>query len=133
MKLLLDTHIWAWSVLCQEKIRRQVRRHLDNPKNELYFSPISIWEAHLLERRGKLRLKPSFSEWLDQALQRVPLHEAEAPLNFAVAAEACRIPLRRPDLGDLFLAATASEFDLTLVTDDSQFIQCDWLRVLPND
>ena len=54
MKLLLDTHVWLWSLDHPEKLSRAVRRQLDSPKNELYLSPISIWEASLLERRGKL-------------------------------------------------------------------------------
>jgi PIN domain nuclease of toxin-antitoxin system len=93
VKLLLGTHIWVWSVLRPEKIRRKVRRHLDNPKNELYLSPISIWEAHLLERRSKLRLKRGFAEWVDQALRQIRLRKA--PLNFAVAAESRRTQLRQ--------------------------------------
>jgi len=131
MRLLLDTHIWIWSLTCPQKVSRAVRREIEKPANELYLSPVSVWEAHHLERRGKLRVKQSFSEWLDQVFARVPLREA--PFNFAVAAEASRIQLPRGDLGDIFLAATASVFDLTLVTADMQLIDCAWLKTLAND
>jgi predicted nucleic acid-binding protein len=57
----------------------------------------------------------------------------EAPFSFAVAAEASRIELPQADLGDLFLAATASVFDLTLVTADAQLKGCTWLKTLAND
>src|ERR1700722_20643733 len=106
MKLLLDTHIWIWALERPEKLTRPVRRQLENPKNERYLSPISIWEAHHLERRKRLRMRKGFSEWLDQVFLQVPL--LEAPFNFAVAIEASRIELPQADLGDLFLAATAS-------------------------
>ena len=131
MKLLLDTHIWIWSLFRRERITGTVLRQLENPKNELYLSPISIWEAHLLDRRGRLHLKGTFSEWLPQALVQGPFREA--PFNFAVAAEAARIQLPQNDMGDLFLAATASVFDLTVVTSDSQFIDCKWLKTLANE
>ncbi len=131
VKLLLDTHIWLWALNRPEKLSRTVKRLLENPRNELYVSPISIWEAHHLERRKRLRMNLAFPEWLDQVLVRVPVREA--PFNFAVAAEASRIELPQPDLGDLFLAATASVFGLTLVTADSQLLQCAWLKTLAND
>lgn len=73
--------------------------------NELYLSPVSIWEA------------------------RVPLREA--PFTFAVAAAASRIELPQSDVGDIFLAAMAAAVDLTLVTSDSQPLGCSWLKTLP--
>lgn len=130
MKLLLDTHIWIWAVERPGKLSLRVRRQLENPRNELYLSPISIWEAHHLERRKRVRAKHGFSEWLDRVFLQMPV--LEAPLNFAVAAEASRLQLPQPDLGDVFLAATASVFDLTLVTADAQLIACGWLKTLPN-
>ncbi len=84
-----------------------------------------------MERRKKLRVKPNFTGWLDQVLSRTPIREA--PFNFAVAAEASRIQLPQADLGDIFLAATALIFDLTLVTADAQLIECSWLKTLSND
>jgi predicted nucleic acid-binding protein len=63
-------------------------------------------------------------------MAQVPLREA--PFTFAVARDASRIELPQSDLGDIFLAATALVFDLTLVTADSQLLACSWLRTLPN-
>jgi hypothetical protein len=54
-------------------------------------------------------------------------------LSRAVAAEASQIQLPHADLGATFLAATASVFDLTLVTADIQLIQCRWLKTLANN
>lgn len=131
MKFLLDTHIWIRLLRSPETLNRAVRRQIENQKNELYLSPISIWEAHLLERKGKLHLRPTFSAWLEDALAKVPVREA--PFNFAIAAEVSRIDLPQSDLGDVFLAATASVFDLTLITADRQLIECSWLKTLANE
>lgn len=131
MNLLLDTHIWIWALQSPEKLSRKVRRELERPGNELHLSPVSVWEAHHLEKRKRLRLPQGFSQWLAEVLSHVPL--IEAPFTFAVAAEASRIALPQADLGDLFLAATASVFNLTLVTSDSQLLACSWLKTLAND
>ena len=50
MKLLLDTHIWIWLISQPEKLSRAVSREIENPKNEFYLSPISIWEAGHMAR-----------------------------------------------------------------------------------
>ncbi len=131
MKLLLDTHIWIWALHSPEKLDRKVRRELERTANELYLSPVSIWEAHHLERRRKLRAPGGFSQWLNEVLPRVPLREA--PFTFAVAAAAAKIDLPQSDLGDIFLAATTVVYDLTLVTTDFQLLGCSWLKTLPND
>ena len=131
MKLLLDTHIWIWALQQPEKLSRPVRRELENSKNELYLSPVSIWEVHHLARRKRVVLKQEIGVWLEDVLRQVPLREA--PFNFAVAAESSRIQLPEADLGDVFLAATAAVFDLTLVTADAQLINCSWLKTLANE
>jgi PIN domain nuclease of toxin-antitoxin system len=130
VKLLLDTHIWIWALQSPEKLNVRVRKQLENPKNELFLSPVSIWEAHHLERRKRLKIKKPFAQWLEEILARVPV--SEAPFNFAVAAEASRIELDQSDLGDVFLSATATVFDLTLVTADEQLLKLSWLKTLGN-
>ena len=120
MKLLLDTHIWIWAIHSPEKLGRKVRRELQRAGNELYLSPVSIWEAHHLVRRKRLRIRQDFAQWLDDVMAQVPLREA--PFTFAVVRDASRIELPQSDLGDIFLAATAQVFDLTLVTTDSQLL-----------
>jgi PIN domain nuclease of toxin-antitoxin system len=130
MKLLLDTHIWIWAVSRPEKLSRAVKREIDNPRNELFLSPISIWEAHRLHRRGKLGLKGSFQLGLAGLLAQLPVKEA--PFDFLIAAESSRIQLPQPDVGDTLLAATASVLGLTLVTADAQLLKCGWLKTLAN-
>jgi len=131
MQLLLDTHIWIWAVQSPEKLGHAVRRQLENPKNELFLSPVSIWEARHLVRRKRLRIKQSFPDWLEMVFARVPIKEA--PFNFAVAVEAAGIELPESDPGDVFLAATAAVFRLTLVTADAQFAGRSWLQTMAND
>ncbi len=130
MKFLLDTHVWVWLLDRPEKISSEVRRELAKPTSELYLSPISVWEAHNLASRGRLRAKPRFPEWLAAAFAQTQVREA--PVDFKVAEETARLHLPQQDLGDLFLAATAIVYDLTLVTADEQLLNCSWLKTMAN-
>jgi PIN domain nuclease of toxin-antitoxin system len=100
VKLLLDTHIWIWAVTQPRKLAAKVRRELQRESNELYLSPVSIWEARYLDRRKRFRAKPDFPQWLDKSLSQVPLREA--PFTFAIATTASQIELPEPDPGDVF-------------------------------
>ena len=52
MKLLLDTDIWIWSLLQPERIAPRVQTALQDPANEKWLSPISVWK--LVEHYGDL-------------------------------------------------------------------------------
>ena len=54
MKLLLDTHIWLWSVANSERLSRRLFRAINDPRNELWISPISTWEIVVLYEKGRL-------------------------------------------------------------------------------
>ncbi len=54
MRLLLDTHIWIWSVAEKSRLRPRVLKALENPANELWLSPISVWEFLMLVEKGRL-------------------------------------------------------------------------------
>ena len=130
MKLLLDTHIWLWSLLEPEKLSRPVARALRSEKNELWLSPISTWEALLLAEHGRIVLEPSADEWLSEVFRRAPMREAL--ITHAIARESRRITLAHNDPADRFLAATARLLDLTLVTADERLLGSREFAVLPN-
>jgi PIN domain nuclease of toxin-antitoxin system len=130
MRLLLDTHIWLWSLLEPHRLGHRVQRKLTDPASELWLSPISVWELTVLLRRGRVRLEGGFHEWLATAFNRAPLREA--PLTHEVAAATHDIKLPHRDPADAFLAATATVFDLTLVTGDKRLIQSKEVATLAN-
>jgi PIN domain nuclease of toxin-antitoxin system len=57
MNLLLDTHIWIWSVGDRKRLATHVLKELANTENELWLSPISIWEVQFLYRKKELSSK----------------------------------------------------------------------------
>ena len=130
MKLLLDTHIWVWSVLDRARLSRRVIAELENSANELWLSPISLWEVLTLCQKGKLSLLPSPADWIANTLAAVPLREAQ--VTYQVAQETDRVRLPHRDPADRFLVATARVFALTLVTADEHLLKAKQVSVLAN-
>jgi PIN domain nuclease of toxin-antitoxin system len=130
MKLLLDTHIWIWSISQPQRLTRRVARELDSTQNQLWLSPISIWETLLLHRKGRLKIPEGFSTWVTRALTTMPL--TEAPLTFEVADALSTINLPHSDPADMFLAASAKAFGLTLVTSDRNLLRTSEISLMEN-
>jgi PIN domain nuclease of toxin-antitoxin system len=130
VNLLLDTHIWIWSLLEPGRLRPKVTRALQNPANDLWLSPISIWEFMILVEKGRIILESEPIAWLNQVFKEVPFKEA--PINFQVAKETRLIELPLNDPADCFLAATALIYKLTLVTADEQLLKSPKISLLPN-
>jgi len=130
MKLLLDTHIWIWSISKPQRLTRRVARELASAQNQLWLSPISIWETLLLHRKGRLKIPEGFSTWVTRALTTTPL--TEAPLTFEVADALSTIDLPHSDPADMFLAASAKAFGLTLVTSDRNLLRTSEISLMEN-
>lgn len=130
MKLLLDTHIWLWSLVAPARLSRRVARALEDAGNELWLSPVSTWELCVLVERGRVALRTDLATWVAEAFRRAPLHEA--PLTHQVALATASITLPHRDPADRFLAATAEVFELTLVTADERLIGVRGVRTFAN-
>lgn len=130
MKLLLDTHIWLWSLLEPDRLSAKVAAALDDSANERWLSPLSIWEALLLIERGRLTVDRPGETWVREALERAPV--LEAALTSEVALVSRRLKTQHRDPVDRFLAATANVFELTLVTADAALLEMKGVKRLAN-
>jgi PIN domain nuclease of toxin-antitoxin system len=130
MKLLLDTHIWLWIVLDPTRLSRRVARALDDAENQLWLSPISVWELLMLTQKGRIQLNEDAVTWTRRTLEKLQLHEA--PLTTEVALETSVLSLQHSDPSDRLIAASAKVFDLTLVTADEKLIAAPGIQVLAN-
>ena len=130
MKLLLDTHILLWGLLEPERLNRRVAAELRNPDNEIWISPISIWETLVLAEKGRIVLQPDPASWVRTVLKQLAFNEAR--INHEIALQSRVLKLRQQDPADRFLAATAMVYQLTLVTADKTFFTCREISVLRN-
>jgi PIN domain nuclease of toxin-antitoxin system len=118
LKLLLDTHIWLWSLAEPGQLSARVQHELRDRGNELWLSSISTWEALLLHAKGRIRLHGSIREWVAEAT----MHLREAPLTHEIVIAAQELTFPHPDPADRFLVATAEVLGLTLVTADHRLL-----------
>jgi PIN domain nuclease of toxin-antitoxin system len=101
---------------------------LEDSANERWLSPISTWEALMLNAKGKIRLHGNLEEWVTRATALF----REAPLTHEIAFVARQLNLPHQDPADRFLAATAKVLDLTLVTADTQLLGLGEIATLGN-
>jgi PIN domain nuclease of toxin-antitoxin system len=128
LRLLLDTHIWLWSLQDPARLGRRVLHELRDPKNELWLSPVSTWEALTLNAKKRLVLPADLSRWVVEAT--APLREA--PLTHEIALASRLLPLAHNDPADRFIAATAQVLRLTLVTADAHLLGLGDVSTLAN-
>jgi PIN domain nuclease of toxin-antitoxin system len=130
MKYLLDTHIWFWGYIETSRLSSRVARTLADPQNELWLSPVSVWELTILSRQGRFQVRPDISTWVKKSMSELQL--IEAPMTIDVTLAIPSINFSHGDPADQFLAATAKVFDLTLITADDHLLALPDIRVLAN-
>ena len=129
MRLLLDTHIILWSSAKPDNLTQGIKDELENDSNELWFSPISIWEIILLAEKRRIAIGSDIVKAVRDILHTIPMKEAA--INSEVAIQSRNVNLPHQDPADRFLAATAEVYELTLVTADARIIDADAVPVLP--
>ena len=127
MKLLLDTHIWLWSLSDPARIGRGVLVQLEKQDNELWLSPMSTYEALTLYHKRRFEIEGDLPEWLTRATAGT----REAPLTHEIALVARQLTLHQ-DPVDRILAATAKVLDLILVTADARLLGLGSIRTMAN-
>ena len=123
--LLLDTHVWVWSVEGDvRRIGRRTRQLLlrAQARDAIRVSPVTVFEVGALHTLGRIRLTLAVDQWVRQALDAPGVRIAEiTPL---VALDAGHIPRSAlPDSLDRLLVATARQLAATFVTSDEAVLE----------
>ena len=128
MKLLLDTHIWLWTLHDPTKLGKRMQHELRNPENECWLSPISTWEALVLNAKRRIHLPSDLNRWVARAT--APMKEAPLTHEIALASQQLKFVHRNP--ADRFLVATAKVLELTLATADTNLLGLGDISTLAN-
>lgn len=120
-KLLLDTHVWVWSVLGNTKLLKSFQTHLNQALafQNVFLSPMSIWEIGMLAEKGRLNFGMDVLEWVNQVLNSASWQVT--PITAQIAIRSTRLNVHG-DPVDRILLATASELRATLVTCDKKLL-----------
>lgn len=118
---LLDTHVWFWQLTGSPKLSPAAVELIDTAFEELWLSPISVWELGILRQKGRVEIDDDLRSWVEESRKRLPLQEALP--NQEVALATFELDLPHQDPADRFLAATARTYELTLITADRRLLE----------
>ena len=123
MRLLLDTHAFLWWDLTPEKLPNSLRHSLENSGNVVYLSHISIWEMQIKSQLGKLNLRLSLEQLIQEqkATNGIMLQSLYESHIYGLD----KLPHHHRDPFDRLLISQALIEGLTLITNDSQIQQYD--------
>ncbi len=123
MKYLLDTHAWLWFVL-GKNLSTEAQQRCDKARRdeELYLSPISLWEIAMKASRGRIDLPSPVREWLKSGVHASGVWMASFDMH--VAVECAELPPEfHGDPVDRILASTCRVQGLTLLTRDASLLK----------
>lgn len=114
MRLLLDTHVFLWSVLGSRRLSRKARALIED-SDEVFVSAASLWEVAIKVRLGRLDADPQ------DLLKAIPESGfLELPITARHAAQVERLPDLHRDPFDRLLVAQAMVEPMHLLTADAQ-------------
>lgn len=119
MALLLDTCAMIYIAERTANSKRAIAaiQNAYDHSEAVYYSPISAWEIGQLVSRRRLTLAQAPSRWFQSSIARGALIEAVMTPDILIASSFLPdSPLRDP--ADKIIAATAREFDYTVLTSD---------------
>ena len=116
MRLLLDTHLFLWSVADSPRLSAEARRSIVSA-DEVYVSAASIWEAAIKAGLGKIRGDVA---QLAEAIGGSGF--IELPVTAVHAARVAELPSHHRDPFDRLLVAQAMIEPLVLLTADAALL-----------
>lgn len=123
MKYLIDTHLLLWIAITNDPLKSagelssEAKAIIGDMNNELFFSPVNIWEVAIKNALGK----PDFA--VDPHVFRRQLLDngyQELPVSSAHAAGIADLEDRHADPFDRMLIAQATIEGIVLLTHDGK-------------
>ena len=120
--ILLDTHVWWWSLTEPENLSKKAITFIKQTKtDERFISSISIWEFAMMVAKKRIELKISPTKWLSRAIEETGIMVIE--LSPDIATDSCNLPGEfHKDPADQIIVATARVHNLTLLTKDQKIL-----------
>ena len=116
MNYLVDTHILLWSFLNTAKLSKKIKSILLDENNEIYYSPISLWEISIKYGLKRLSLNGGtpdnfFEELQNSYYQCKTINTIDLITNY-------KLPIYHKDPFDRFLIWEAIRNDFILLSVD---------------
>lgn len=118
MNLLLDTHIFLWYITKDAHLSTQLNNAISDVSNQVYLSPVSIWEMIIKYQQGRLPLPEPPEIFLPAQRE---LHKiVSLPVTEEAVSRIAQLPELHKDPFDRLLIAQALTHELVLITVDRQ-------------
>jgi len=115
-QLLLDTHVFLWTIAEPRKLSSKARNAITKLENQVFVSPVTAYELSYKHRQGKL---PSGAAIVTSFARQVAhLYASEIGVSASHGLAAGQLDWEHKDPFDRMLAAQAMVEGFTLVTAD---------------
>ena len=118
---LLDTAPLLYLMGAEESVPAGVRRELADPRAEVFYSQISLWEIQIKYQIGKLSMRDEPAVVMPRELERYSFTRLD--LTDAAIFALSRLPPLHGDPFDRMLIAQAKMTGSTLISPDKVFSQ----------
>jgi PIN domain nuclease of toxin-antitoxin system len=117
---LLDTHAWLWWLSEPSRLGDRAAHRIEEEQRDgaIAISSISVWEAAMLSRKGRLELRLPVSEVV-AACARLPFVRF-VDVSPSVALASVALDGLHPDPADRMIVATALHEGVELITKDAR-------------
>ena len=116
MTALLDTHVFLWWVLDDERLTPYVREYIADEGHNLLLSSASCWEIAIKAKMGRLKLSENPEKFiLDQMIVN---NISGLPIQLVHALHVYNLPYHHRDPFDRMLVAQASIEKIPIITND---------------
>jgi len=130
MNYLADTHILLWSFLETKKLSKKIKSILVDENNDIYYSPISLWEISIKYSLKKLSLNGGTPEDFFTELNNSYYHyKIPDAINLITNY---KLPIHHKDPFDRFLIweAIRNNFVLLSVDESMELYKKEGLKVV---
>jgi PIN domain nuclease of toxin-antitoxin system len=128
MKALLDTHVFLWLMMGDDRLSQKAREAFLNPQNSIFLSAASFWEVGIKTSLGKLSLKEGWLKGFEDQMKKNTIQWL--PIERRHCEKVSILPFHHRDPFDRMLIAQALVEGLTLVSGDHRFadygVNCLW-------
>jgi PIN domain nuclease of toxin-antitoxin system len=123
MNVLVDTHVWMWSLADPNRLSPESRNLLSSSRNVVYLSAASAWELAIKAALGKIELPEPVETYVPTRMARQGI--TALPVTHAHALRVSTLPPHHRDPFDRLLVAQAIVERLPILTADTAFDRYD--------
>ena len=123
MNVLVDTHVWIWSLADPSRLSAESRSLLSSSRNVVYLSAASAWELAIKAALGKIELPEPVETYVPTRMARQGI--TALPITHTHSLRVSTLPPHHRDPFDRLLIAQALVERLPILTADAVFDRYD--------